>query len=162
MDAITKPTTTKSKSSQAAARCLFHVTTTMMPQLLARISVAEANDPSMIQWGSAFGRLARRDLARYYSFLRSELMRIHLSAADAARLCEALRPHLPKMAQKAVYKSWNEGDKVWREIPDMRLPGLPDNLTEGQALALLDAVERLYLRHNKATEAAMREVGLIR
>lgn len=140
------------------------------PQLDLRLSHA-AGSP---------GRVAARDLDRYYALLAAELRRVDLSESEAMLLIDALNGVLHDAPESIPTMLWAGVDDA------IRLDGLDATwgvdgaavvaklraLTPTQATAVVDAVERWWLIAGAADEAGggipaerearLRVVGLVR
>jgi len=130
-------------------RALFHIPERLLPEIASRSD--RIDDPKAIRSGSAYGNTTRRDVVRYYSLLKDELMTLRLTQAEAIAVCEALHPQLEDVDARLLWKD------LGRLVPNIARK----HLTEAQALAIVDAVERLYRRQKSPTATALREVGLI-
>lgn len=109
---------------------------------------------------------------RYFAFLEAELARIHLSTHEAVFLCNVLRgacyrydPEwtLLESVMTAIHSGLAKG---WTDEMLVALTTRVAAITPSQAIALLDAVERFWIRcdpHQVTRETLMenlRAVGL--
>lgn len=124
-------------------------------------------DSRTSHWISSRGDIARRDLARYYHVLASDLRAVNLTEGEASLICDA--------CNGTAFVDNRSISMLWAEIDDaIRLDGLDDKwhvdgpalveklrtLTWGQTAAIVDAVERFWADPNPLQEK-LREVGLI-
>ena len=133
-------------------RVMFHVGQELERELMSRTGPIETK---VVISGSAFGMVTRRDVNRYYLVLKDKLADLNLTFNQASAICRALKPHLEEIDSRLLWKDFH------RFVPDLPRQG-PAALDQLQALAVIDAVERLYKNHPAPTAAALREVGLIR
>ncbi len=115
------------------------------------------------------GLTAKRDLKRYYHALGVELRSVELSEAEASLIVDALN---------GWYAEPYTVQLLWAEVADaIRLDGLADkwhcdgdaltaklqSLSYSQALAVVDATERFWIRNEAGESLAeqLRAVGLI-
>jgi len=98
---------------------------------------------------------------------RSLLEGIHLSFAEAALLCEALRALW--LSPKFIERTWHEMrdiieterlDKKWDTTADALLARL-GGLRRSEATAVLRAAIRFWERHEEPTAKLLNELGLI-
>ncbi len=118
--------------------------------------------------GQSVGRVADRDLGRYYQLVQDELARITLSEAEASLVVDALNgtimePHTYRL--------------LWAEVDDaVRLDGLDRKwgvdgdalvtklraLSPGATMAVVDAAERYWAAAARGESPTVRSVGLVR
>jgi hypothetical protein len=118
--------------------------------------------------GERRGSTAARDLRRYYALLAQCLAEVSLSEPEALLVCEALRGHamdersydlLFGRVALAIAKGGLDraqgvdGDALVRKL---------QALDRGQAMSVVDAVERLVLAPEGTGAERLRAVGLVR
>lgn len=115
------------------------------------------------------GQIGRRDIERYYRILSDDLATVSLDEREALALCDALNGSL---LDQTTYRY------VWAELEDaphlaakwgvdmQRLVRKLRDLTPGQTMAIIDAVERWWLIQDSPSYQSYQEslarVGLIR
>lgn len=118
----------------------------------------------------------RRDVARYYAVLRMELARgLPFSAAEIALICDALNGYafLEGEDYEFSLRAWwaeiadgirlNRLDRKWNVTDRAGLVERCRNLSPGASAALLDAVQRWWIREGEEGESiedSLRAVGL--
>lgn len=140
-----------------------------LPQVNFRVD-ADLHDAISSRSGNvAISQVARRDLDRYYTSLAYDLRGVALSEAEALLIADAANGTL-----------WDAHSArlLWAEIEDALPAGLAAKwdvdgaalviklrqLTPGQSLAVVDAIERAWRHadHRDDLRAALRAVGLVR
>lgn len=124
------------------------------------------------------GRVAARDLERYYDILAAELRGVSLTEAEAMALVDALSGVLhepPEVARTMLWAGVDDAicldglDAKWN-IDGPALVAKLRALSPAQAMAVIDAVERWWVLVGAADgdevapecEARLRVVGLLR
>lgn len=128
----------------------------------------------------SLGRVAARDLDRYYALLAAELRRVDLSEPEAMLLIDALNGVLHDAPESIPTMLWAGVDDAIRldgidapwGVDGAALVAMLRALTPTQATAVVDAVERWWLIAGAADDAGgdlpaeremrLRAVGLIR
>lgn len=114
--------------------------------------------------------VARRDLGRYYRLLADELRSVNLTEAEASLICYALNgPHLMDVGSLRGLSALTVlrvevSDAITLNAYDLKwgvnggeLAAKLDALTPGQAMAIIDAVERFWA---DCATATVHSVGL--
>lgn len=109
-------------------------------------------------------RAAKRDLLRYYTMLNETRAALDFDALDASIICVALKGAKIEAAESA----WMAFDAAIGPKPsadDSRISKRLRRLNAAESTALVDAVERYWLRHPKdasAQPSGLVAVGLMR
>lgn len=128
------------------------------------------------QLEEADGEVVRRDIQRYYAVIDAELQRLRLTAEEAGLICDALNGYAslaedPDIARRSWWInvedhiSLNDADKKWGVSDPAVLVAKLRALSPGASAAVLDAVERWWLRDGPEGETipeSLQAVGLIR
>jgi hypothetical protein len=109
---------------------------------------------ALLQRGENTSAIGFRDLKRYYALLNYHLLEISLTASEASFLCDVLKDyrleHDPEQA-KTIWKQVKQGiqqdhlDQKWSVNGEGFIHKL-QALTHLQLIALVDAVERYWIR----------------
>jgi len=124
----------------------------------------------------ADGEVARRDVERYYATLSAELARLNLSAEEAALICDSLNGFASRETDPDLLsRAWwinvedhvriNDADRKWGVEKPAVLVAKLRALSPGASMAILDAVERWWMRDRATGETipeSLLAVGLIR
>lgn len=152
---------------QENIRVLFHVPKNL--RVFLHVRSPRADNPAQIRSGSAYAMPARRDLERYYRTLQDEMPAIRqlgLTQAEWTELAEALKPFLALGSDERVHDftaAEVNQRQLWKQLPAL-VPEIDKlaNLGVIAGLAIVDAIEQLYLAHpGRPTAAALRAVGLM-
>lgn len=124
--------------------------------------------------GESDGEVARRDLERYYTVLAHELLRVNLTAEEAALICDALNGYWMHDSTVTIRAWWieiedaislNGADAKWGISQPAVLVAKLRALSPGASVAILDAVQRWWARERVDGETiaeSLLAVGLIR
>lgn len=111
--------------------------------------------------------VARRDLERYYAVLRDELARCTLGPAEVQLLVavcatRSFAPHTYLLLWAQVDHALRHGPLAQQAVDGAALVEKLRQLTPGQTMALVDAIERLRtsVDNGRPLAEAMRQVGL--
>lgn len=99
------------------------------------------------------GRVAARDLDRYYAILAAELRGVHLSEPEAMLLIDSLQGVLHELPESAPTMLWAGVDDSIRldgldakwDVDGPALVATLRALSPAQAMAVIDAVERWWV-----------------
>lgn len=139
--------------------------TAYLVQFSSRAAV-EAIDDRRHEGLFSRGQIAARDLGRYYALLAREMATLQFGEGEAYLICDALNGTILDETSIRL---------IWAEVEDaIRLDGLDHkwnvdggalveklkSLCPGQAVALVDAVERAWMAPNEPDR--LQTVGLVR
>ncbi len=129
---------------------------------------------ALLQRGDNTSAVGLRDLKRYYALLNYHLLELSLTASEAKLICEALKDYRFEDDSEQARIIWKQVDaatqqnqlnqkwSVNREALIRKLQGL----THLQAVALVDAVERYWVREqsnsHEPLETKLSRVDLIK
>jgi hypothetical protein len=128
---------------------------------------------ALLQRGGDIGAVGLRDLKRYYALLNYHLLDLSLTADEANLICEALKDYrfegdpeqvraIGKRVDNAIQQDhldqkWSVNETFIRKL---------QSLTQLQAIALIDAVERYWVRDqanpDEPLETRLSRVDLIK
>ena len=128
---------------------------------------------TLLQRGDDTRLVGLRDLQRYYTLLNYHLLELSLTVSEASLICEALKD----------YRFENDSEQaraIWKRVANMIQPDQLDpkwrvngasihkiqSLTHLQSVALIDAVERYWIREqsnpHESLETKLSRVHLIK
>jgi hypothetical protein len=129
----------------------------------------------------AWGSTAKRDLERYYRLISHELAALDLTVREASLICDALNGvwlmDEAEAGEASIMLAWAEVSDAVRWGDAASHHGLTDEeahdlierlreMTPGQRYALVDAVERWWVRgvpdETMTIDESLRAVGLVR
>jgi hypothetical protein len=109
---------------------------------------------ALLKRGDNTGAVGLRDLQRYYALLNYHLLEFALTAGEANLICEVLQDYCFETDPEQARMIWrrindamesNQLHQKWRVNGEALISKL-QRLTHLQAMALVDAVERYWLR----------------
>jgi hypothetical protein len=125
------------KRPQDYARAQFHIENEHVSDFAERATPEEREKANT---GTSYGRIARRDLYRYYDLLRQELRGLDLTEDDALQIVELVQNdqavHENPRLLASTAQSLSDASRIKRKLMAM---------TPAQAFAVVDAIERYLL-----------------
>jgi hypothetical protein len=129
---------------------------------------------ALLQRGENTSAVGLRDLKRYYALLNYHLLELSLTLGEANLICEALKDYWfedDSEQARAIWKRVNDAiqrdhlDQKW-SVNDKAFIDKLQALTHLQAVALVDAVERYWVREqsnpHESLETKLSRVDLIK
>jgi hypothetical protein len=126
------------------------------------------------QRGENISAIGLRDLRRYYALLNYHLLELSLTASEANLICEALKYYLFEDDPEQTRTIWRQVDTAIRQdqldqkwsVNREALMRKFQSLTDLQVVALVDAVERYWVRDqsnsHEPLETRLSRVGLVK